>query len=140
MYLEGIGVRKDVDKAIEALERAKSGELYEASSILAHLYLTHPTKRDKTLAYENLDTSTRGNMNMNSKLMMVAYYYENFQKMFSSFAQEKIMNLIAELQMINEIDSWYRFGYRTYYFSDLKNVTLSSNLLCKRLSVIFREH
>lgn len=85
LYLNGIGVPKNIPKAIINLERAMDGELYEASSILAHIYLNEPEYLNTTKGYKHLDYASRDPLNMNAKLMLVSYYYENLDKLVTPY-------------------------------------------------------
>ena len=131
MYLNGIGVEKNVEKAINHLEKAIEGEHYEAASVLAHIYLSEPQFINKTLGYQNLDYALRDPNNMNAKLMIVAYYYENSVMLVSNHICNRILSAIHDLQYINEVEDLYQFGYSTLLISENLTSTNNNKIICK---------
>ncbi|CAI2385646.1 unnamed protein product [Moneuplotes crassus] len=115
---ERFGFEKNVTLAIEHLEKAQEGEFYEASSILAHIYLKEPGFIDKEKAYKSLDHALNDNWNMNAKLMMAAYYYENSFKEFSLEKCDKVNELLRKLITLNEGERWSNLAFQVYYSSD----------------------
>ena len=133
MALNGVGAKKDVELAIKFLTEAVDGEHFEAASILAHIYLTEPEFMNKSLGYKNLDYASREPTNMNAKLMLVSYYYENSLLLATPYICNKVMQLIADLQFINEVDLWYALGHKIFNFAAFEQSNQKSNkILCKK--------
>lgn len=140
MYLHGIGVKKNIDKAIQNLQKALDGEHYEAASVLAHIYLTIPEYINKSEAYKNLDYASRADYNMNAKIMLISHYYENSNKLISPFVCSKIMKLLKDLQYINESEEWYALAHKVFYSHNFSlDKTSDKPIFCKKLSLINRE-
>jgi hypothetical protein len=140
MYLHGIGVRKNIDKAIINLQKALDGEHYEAASVLAHIYLTIPEYINKSEAYKQLDYASRADYNMNAKIMLLSHYYENSNKLVSPFVCSKIMKLINDLQFINESEEWYALAHKAFYYHNFSvNKTSDKPIFCKLLFIMCRE-
>ena len=138
-----VGIEKDVSKAIYYLEKAKHGEHYEAASILAHIYLTEARFINKSEGYKNLDYASRDPKNMNAKLMLISYYFENSFKLISPFICNKITDLFQELLQINEAEEWYSFAHRVFYSHDFSlKYPSNDTILCKTNSKIkyYREY
>jgi len=131
MYLYGIGGYKDISMAISNFERAVEGEHYEAASILAHIYMTEPKYINKLKAYKNLDYASQDPFNMNAKLMLLAYFYENSNLLVTPLICGKITKLISELQLVNEVDVLYNLGHKTFYFNNLTNDSSQTHALGK---------
>ena len=124
-------LKNNVEKAILHLEKAIEGEHYEAASVLAHIYLFEPRFINKTLGYQNLDYALRDPINMNAKLMIVAYYYENSFMLVSNHICNRILNTISDLQYINEVDELYQLGYSTLLISQNLQSNDGKKILCK---------
>ena len=114
MYLQGVGVAKNVTTAIKYLERAQDGENKEASSILAHLYLTNPEAMDKAKGYKYLDRIAKDTKNPDALVLLISTYYENHNFLYNAEKCQKVMKFIDQLKYINEMDTWYEYGYRKY--------------------------
>ncbi|CAI2385536.1 unnamed protein product [Moneuplotes crassus] len=115
---ERFGIEKNIEMAIRYLELAKDGEHFEACSILAHIYLTEPSHINKEEAYKNLDYAYRNELDMNAKLMMISYYYENLFKPITPTTCDKINGILQDLVVSNEGEKWFKFAYQVYFSSD----------------------
>lgn len=123
MYYKGIGVEKNYTESLMYFEKAFIEVENEASSFMAYIY-NKPEMYNETLTDIYLSIALGKESDMRAKLLAIDLTYQNKHNFTEDIVCNQVLHSIAGLLKYNEMQEFYKLGYRKYTMGDFDSALM----------------